>query len=98
MYGPLLALQAVVPIMTANGGGMIVNVSSLVSKMAIPGIGAYAATKYALNGLMLTARNDLTASNVSVSVVHPGATATGFGENAILNTSRPSTAIRRNSL
>jgi len=45
VYGPLLALQAVVPFMTANGGGTIVNVSSLVSKMAIPGIGAYAASK-----------------------------------------------------
>lgn len=86
VYGPLLALQAVVPGMTANGGGTIINVSSLVSKIAIPGIGAYTATKYALNGLMLTARADLAESNISVSVMHPGATATGFGQNAILNT------------
>ncbi len=45
VYGPLLAMQAVIPHMRQQGGGSIVNVSSNVSKMAIPTIGAYAATK-----------------------------------------------------
>ena len=83
VYGPLLALQAVVPIMKSQGSGMIVNVSSNVSKMAIPGIGAYAATKYAINGLMLTARNELAADGIVVSIMHPGLTATRFGQNSI---------------
>jgi short-subunit dehydrogenase len=86
VYGPLLALQAVVPLMKEQGGGMIVNISSNVSKMAIPSLGAYAATKYALNGLMLTARNDLASDNIVVSVMHPGLTATNFGQNSITNT------------
>ena len=83
VYGPLRAMQAVVPVMKAQGGGMIVNISSNVSKMAIPTIGAYAATKYALNGLTLTARNELASEGIVVSVMHPGATATAFGQNAI---------------
>jgi NAD(P)-dependent dehydrogenase (short-subunit alcohol dehydrogenase family) len=44
-YAPLVAMQAVVPIMRARGGGAIVNVSSGTSQMVLPGVGAYAATK-----------------------------------------------------
>jgi short-subunit dehydrogenase len=83
VYGPLLALQAVAPGMKAQGGGMVVNISSNVSKMALPGLGAYAATKYALNGLMLTARNELADDGIVVTVMHPGLTATDFGKHAI---------------
>ena len=83
LLGPLHAIQAVVPKMQAQGGGVIINISSNVSKMAIPGIGAYASTKYALNGLSLTARNELAAENIRVVLFHPGLTATDFGKNAL---------------
>lgn len=72
VYGPLLAMQAVIPQMRKQGGGSIVNVSSNVSKMAISTIGAYAATKYALNGLTLTARGELADDGIIVTVMHPG--------------------------
>jgi short-subunit dehydrogenase len=85
VYGPLHAMQEVIPIMKAQGGGMIVNISSNVSKMAIPGIGAYTTTKYALNGMTLTARAELAADNIVVTLMHPGATSTGFGKNAVVN-------------
>ncbi len=83
VYGPLLAMQAVFPQMRTQGGGSIVNVSSNVSKMSIPTIGAYAATKYALNGLSLTARAELAQENIVVTVMYPGQTATNFGKNAL---------------
>ncbi len=85
VYGPLLAMQAVIPHMRKQGGGSIVNVSSNVSKMAIPTIGAYAATKYALNGLTLTARGELADDGIIVTVMHPGQTATNFGKNAMVD-------------
>jgi short-subunit dehydrogenase len=85
VYGPLLAMQAVIPHMRQQGGGSIVNISSNVSKMAIPTIGAYAATKYALNGLTLTARNELAGDGIIVTVMHPGLTATNFGKNAMVD-------------
>ena len=84
MLGPLHAIQAVVPKMKEQGGGVIINISSSVSKMAIPGIGTYASTKYALNGLSLTARNELAADNIRVVLFHPGRTATDFGKNAVI--------------
>lgn len=83
LFGPLHAMQAVIPKMKAQGGGVIINISSAVSKMAIPGIGAYASTKYALNGLSLTAHNELAADNVRVVLFHPGLTSTDFGKNAL---------------
>ena len=83
LFGPLYMIQAVVPKMKAQGGGVIVNISSNVSKMAIPGIGAYASTKYALNGLSLTARNELANDNIRVVLFLPGQTATDFGKNAL---------------
>jgi short-subunit dehydrogenase len=88
VYGPLRSMQAVVPIMKEQGGGSIVNISSNVSKMDIPMIGAYAATKYALNGMTLTARNELASEGIVVSLMHPGLTATNFGKNSIVNTEK----------
>lgn len=94
LLGPLHAIQAVVPKMKEQGGGVIINISSNVSKMAIPMIGAYASTKYALNGLSLTARNELATDNIRVVLFQPGQTATEFGKNALreenLNGWRPS--------
>ncbi|MFH1676828.1 MAG: SDR family NAD(P)-dependent oxidoreductase [bacterium] len=83
VIGPLIAMLRVIPMMREQGGGMIVNISSLVSKNYFPFLGIYASTKYALNALSLTARTELQKDNIIVSVVHPGMTATDFGKNAI---------------
>ncbi len=83
VYGVLRAMQAVIPIMREQGSGTIINVSSLVSKNYFPGLGAYASTKYALNALSLTARQELAPDNITVSVMHPKMTATHFVENSL---------------
>jgi short-subunit dehydrogenase len=85
VYGPLLAMQAVIPIMKEAGSGIIVNISSMVSKMHIPGLGAYAATKAALNLLSETARFELESEKIKVITVFPRTTATDFGKNSIGN-------------
>jgi short-subunit dehydrogenase len=79
----LNAMQAVVPIMRAQGGGVIVNISSGLSKRIIPGVGPYASTKYALNALTLTARMELAPENIRVGLMLPGFTATDFHRNAV---------------
>ncbi len=85
MFGPMYAIQASVPQMRTQGGGLIVNVSSMVSKMSIPGLGGYASTKAALNTLSATARGELAADNIRVITVYPRMTATDFGRNSIGN-------------
>jgi short-subunit dehydrogenase len=79
----IVAMQAVIPMMRAQGGGAIVNISSGTSKLpperfkANP-IGPYASTKYALNAITLIGREELAADNISLGVVYPGVTATSF--------------------
>ena len=85
VFGPIYAMQASVPQMRAQGGGIIINVSSMVSKMHIPGLGGYAATKAALNMLSDTARGELAPDNIRVITVYPRMTATDFGRNSLGN-------------
>jgi short-subunit dehydrogenase len=85
VFGPLYAMQAVIPKMRQGGGGLILNISSMVSKMHIPGLAAYAATKTALNMLSETARVELAAENIRVITVYPRLTATDFGKNSLGN-------------
>jgi short-subunit dehydrogenase len=82
-FGALSAIQAVLPGMRRRERGVIVNVSSIVGKRALPMTGAYAATKYALQGLSDALRIELAGTGVHVSVVCPGYTATEFSESAI---------------
>lgn len=83
IFGVLYAIQAVVPKMREQGGGMIVNVSSMVSRMRLPGLGAYAATKAALNVISDTARVELERDNIRVLTIFPRMTSTNFGRNAL---------------
>lgn len=83
VFGPLRAMEMVIPQMRKQGGGMILNISSRVSKNYYPMLAAYASTKYALNALSLTARTELEPDKIIVSVFHPKMTATKFGENAL---------------
>ena len=85
VFSVVEAIQAVTPVMRAVGGGLIINVSSMVSRMAIPGLGAYAATKAALNMLSNTARGELTPDHIKVITVLPRMTATDFGRNSLGN-------------
>lgn len=92
VYTPLLAMQAVLPAMRKQGGGAIVNISSGTTRMVIPGVGAYAATKAALNMLSLVARAELAAEGIVVSVVYPSITATEFHETLRAGSFDPSRA------
>lgn len=79
----LTAMQTVIPIMRKQSGGVIINVSSGTSLMDIPNIGAYSSLKRAINGLSLTAREELKKDNIFVSLVYPYITQTNFGKNVI---------------
>jgi len=98
IFGPLRAMQAVIPYMKKQGGGAIINVSSGTSKMVLPNAGAYAATKAAMNMLSLVARQELEAENIIVSVIYPYITAAKLGENAFGREWRPvsSNAVSKN--
>jgi short-subunit dehydrogenase len=83
VVGPLVAMQAVIPIMRKRGGGMIVNISSGTSLMYLPNMSPYSSVKGALNALTLTAREELKQDNIVVSVVYPYMTLTDFERTTI---------------
>lgn len=83
LAGPLVAMQAVIPLMRKNGAGSIVNISSGTALMALPNMGAYSSLKRALVGLSLTAREELEKSGIVVSVVYPYITETNFEKNTL---------------
>jgi short-subunit dehydrogenase len=76
------AMQLVIPHMRTQKSGVILNVSSMTSKMLIPNLAGYASTKYMLNTLSLTARKELEGTGIAVCVFYPRMTATNFGANA----------------
>lgn len=81
VIAPLRLMQLVIPHMRAQGGGQIVNMSSQASTKYIPFIAGYASTKFALNNLSLTAREELAKDAITVSIVKPGIVDTDFGKN-----------------
>ena len=83
VLGPVEAMQAIIPKMRQKGGGLIINVSSSVTKMHLPSIGTYAATKAAINMISDTAREELASENIRITTMFPRQTATNFGKNSM---------------
>ncbi len=80
LLGPLNCMQAALPHM--GRGGRIINVSSVVGKRAIPKVGGYCATKFALNALSDALRVEVADRGITVTSVYPGTTRTTFRENS----------------
>lgn len=68
--------KAVAPIMKENGGGVILNTSSMVSLYGQPSGCGYPASKFAVNGLTKSLARELGKDNIRVNAVAPGVTMT----------------------
>lgn len=75
--------RKVIPVMRAQGHGHIVQCSSGIGLVAIPWRGAYAATKFALEGLSDTMRIELQGTGIQVVLIEPGPITTLFREKGI---------------
>jgi short-subunit dehydrogenase len=78
LVAPLCVMQAVIPLMRAQGRGSIVNVSSGTTFADAPGTGAYVASKIALERLSAITRAELDGTGITVSTVIPFITSTEF--------------------
>jgi short-subunit dehydrogenase len=85
VLGPIVAMQAVIPLMRAQRGGSIVNINSGTTFMVLPQYSVYSSSKRALLGFSLTARAELENDGIVVSEVYPFITATNFGKNRMGN-------------
>lgn len=75
-YGMLWVTQAALPYMREHGGGRIVQVSSVAGVLAGPMLGAYSASKWALEGLNQALSMEVAPFGITITMVEPGAFAT----------------------
>lgn len=83
LFGAIQCMQAVAPVFRAQGKGTIINISSVVGHLPVPHMGAYSATKHALNAISEAARLELESSGIRVISVCPGRIRTNFNANTV---------------
>jgi len=81
-------VRAFAPTLIANGGGDIINISSLAGKNALPNGAAYSASKWGLNGLSYSVAEELRGHNIRVTVVCPGSVNTDLSPHTGKNLSK----------
>lgn len=83
VFGVLRMAQLVLPGMRNAGNGRIVNLSSMGGKLVFPGLGAYHASKYAVEALSDVLRFEVKGFGVDVIIIEPGIIRSGFVDAAI---------------
>jgi len=78
---PLRMIQNCLP-MLRKAGGRIVNISSMNGMMALPMVGAYSASKFALEALSDALRVELRPWQIPVSIIRPGQVRTSIFDKA----------------
>jgi NAD(P)-dependent dehydrogenase (short-subunit alcohol dehydrogenase family) len=81
LFGAIRVMKAVLPIMRKQGGGTIINISSVLGRVAFPLFSAYHATKFALEGLSESMRYESEPFGIQVILVEPLAVKSNFFSN-----------------
>jgi NAD(P)-dependent dehydrogenase (short-subunit alcohol dehydrogenase family) len=82
VHGALRVSRAVLPGMRTRGAGRIVHVTSVLGRVVPPGMGAYAASKHALEAAVDALRREVTRDGIAVVAVQPAWVATDFADRA----------------
>lgn len=83
-FGMLRVIQAALPLLRAQGSGHILGVSSTMGIVAMPLIGFYSASKWAVEALHDSLAQEVKGFGIKVTLLEPGAYATDFGSPASL--------------
>ncbi len=84
VFGLIRVTQAVLPTMREQKSGIIVNISSIGGKMAMPLSSPYIGTKFAVEGLSESIAYDLEPFGIKVVIIEPGAIKTNFDTGMIV--------------
>ena len=76
-WAPYALTMQILPLMRRQGGGRIVNISSIGGRIAVPHMAPYSASKFALTGFSDAIRTELVRDNIYVTTVTPGMMRTG---------------------
>jgi NAD(P)-dependent dehydrogenase (short-subunit alcohol dehydrogenase family) len=77
-FGALWVTQAALPIMRAQGSGHIIQVSSIGGISAFPTVGAYHASKWALEGISQSLSQEVAGFGINVTLIEPGGYSTDW--------------------
>lgn len=80
-FGVLRVCRAVLPAMRRQGGGYLINISSMAGVIGIPFQGYYSASKFAVEGLTEALRMEVKPYGIRVVLIEPGDFHTGFTAN-----------------
>jgi NAD(P)-dependent dehydrogenase (short-subunit alcohol dehydrogenase family) len=95
-FGMVRVLRAALPVLRKQGGGHILGVSSGLGITALPLIGFYCATKWAVEALHESLAQEVKAFGIKVTLIEPGAYATDFGKSGqIADSLEPYTEMRK---
>jgi short-subunit dehydrogenase len=83
LFGALYGMQVAAAHMKQQGGGTIINISSVAGHIPLPFSAGYSGTKFALNAMGRAARVELAKYNINVLTVCPGFVRTEFGDNVV---------------
>jgi len=82
VFGAWALTKLVLPHLRAQGAGIVINVTSMAGRQAMPVLGAYAGSKFALEGMTEALRHEMRPFGVRVVLVEPGPYKTDiFGRN-----------------
>jgi short-subunit dehydrogenase len=95
-FGAVMGMQAVIPVMRQQGGGTIINISSVAGHIPLPFHAAYSATKFAMNAIGKAAGVELKKDGIHVLTVCPGYVRTAFAQNVVVG--NEAKKIRPNSV
>jgi NAD(P)-dependent dehydrogenase (short-subunit alcohol dehydrogenase family) len=89
VFGAARVIRHVLPGMRGQGGGVIVNVSSIGGRVASPFAAGYHASKFALEGLSESLRYELSLHKIRVKLIEPSHFKTGFIDQSLRCTEEP---------
>jgi NAD(P)-dependent dehydrogenase (short-subunit alcohol dehydrogenase family) len=84
-FGALWISQAAIPIMRSQGFGHIIQISSVGGVAAFPGIGAYNASKWALEAMSESLSQEVAEYGINVTIIEPAGFATEWGNNSAVH-------------